>query len=331
LFLSFSHRKPPHHIHGPGLHICGPELIVEVRKDMARLTGYEWLCVTGLEEYPWDGTFSFRRVFSSAAAFLSFSWRNICGYDSIDFAMDCGFREHSSLQPDFVLDFFSAWRNRPLLSILLVPLFGAPFSSEQTGWLDFLFFSSLHPKDSGVLCSIWHGMLVFNDCIMEWVNIPSNGVLGGYQMQPPGQMGHGQKIPFRFLFLSLWSAWTRPLVAIKRGWLALRSTERFSILEIETQKIDTPLIWDQFSTLCCEMSLGEPLTLNYFYKQQIRPQLHESGSPHVPQQYLNIPPQWISSRSQHQAFTRAFPLRYKTRYFSISTPVNCLRHPHPLD
>jgi hypothetical protein len=42
---------------------------------------------------------------------------------------------------------------------------------------------------------------VFNDCIMEWVNIPSNGLLGvGYQTQSPGQMGARSKDSFSFSF-----------------------------------------------------------------------------------------------------------------------------------
>ena len=65
-----------------------------------------------------------------------------------------------------------------MLSILLVPLFGVPlFSSEQTGWLASSSFSSLHPTDSGVLVT-FDDTLVFNECIMEWVNIPSNGIWG---------------------------------------------------------------------------------------------------------------------------------------------------------
>jgi len=44
-----------------------------------------------------------------------------------------------SLRQTRFLDFLHDG-NGPLLSILLVPLFGAPFNSEQMdGWLDFLF------------------------------------------------------------------------------------------------------------------------------------------------------------------------------------------------
>ena len=65
-----------------------------------------------------------------------------------------------------------------MLSILLVPLFGAPLfvASRLGGWASSS-FSSLHPKDSGVLVT-FDDTLVFNDCIMEWVNIPSNGIGG---------------------------------------------------------------------------------------------------------------------------------------------------------
>jgi hypothetical protein len=78
---------------------------------------------------------------------------------------------------------------------ILVPLC-APFGSEQTWVAGLPFFSSLHPKDSGVLVT-FDDTLVFNDCIMEWVNIPSKwdsvGVrgIGGSTMQSPGQMGRG--------------------------------------------------------------------------------------------------------------------------------------------
>jgi hypothetical protein len=79
----------------------------------------------------------------------------------------------------------------------------AIFSSEQTGWLDFLFFSPLYiPKiqayfvtvDTTLLCSMiasWNG-LIFRR-MGYWVRaIKSNRL---------GKWGHGQKIPFRFLFL----------------------------------------------------------------------------------------------------------------------------------
>jgi hypothetical protein len=85
-----------------------------------------------------------------------------------------------------------------LLSILLVPLFGAPLfvASRLGGWASSS-FSSLHPKDSGVLVT-FDDTLVFNDCIMEWVNIPSTGIWGGIKCNRLGKWGTVK----RFLFFA---------------------------------------------------------------------------------------------------------------------------------
>lgn len=92
-----------------------------------------------------------------------------------------------------------------------VPLFGAPFDSEQMdGWLDFLFLYI--PKIQAY--SAFDGTLVFNDC-MEWVNIPRWGVY---------RLGwRGQKIRFPFTLVTTQLC---PIVAIKRG-LAGRDQQRF--------------------------------------------------------------------------------------------------------
>lgn len=96
----------------------------------------------------------------------------------------------SPSRPSFFRFFFLHDRTEPLLSILLVSLFGDPFDSGQTdGWLDFLF---LHLTDSGVLT--FDDTLVFNDC-MEWVNIPR---WGGYRLG-----WDGQKDSFSFT----WAHW----------------------------------------------------------------------------------------------------------------------------
>lgn len=134
--MSFSHRKPPQHIHGPGLHICGPELIVEVRKEMARLTGYD-----GYALLVWKNTreveFSSRRVFSTATAFLGHSWRNICGYDSIDLAMDCDLRELFPSTGLCFRFFFCMTEGAFAFDSSCPTIWRAPFSvaSRLGGWL----------------------------------------------------------------------------------------------------------------------------------------------------------------------------------------------------
>lgn len=154
--------------------------------------------------------FRYRRVFSSATAFLSLWWRNICGYEIDQLRHGPRVSRTSSLQPTFVLDFLHDGKGLCFLFFLSHYL-ARPFKSDQTGWLDFLSLS--HPKDSGVLFT-FDDTLVFNDCITGWVNIPRMG-LGGLSNQSPGL---GTVKRFLFLFLSLWSNWTVPLVAIKRGW-----------------------------------------------------------------------------------------------------------------
>jgi len=87
--------------------------------------------------------------------------------------------ESSSLQPDFVLDFFFCMTEWAFAFDSYCPtIWRALFSSEQTGWLDFLFFSPLHPKDSGVLVTFDTTRLCSMIAYMGWVNIPSNGVWG---------------------------------------------------------------------------------------------------------------------------------------------------------
>jgi hypothetical protein len=66
----------------------------------------------------------------------------------------------------------------------------ATFDSEQTGWLDFLFFST---SQRFRRTSTFDDTLVFNECIMEWVNIPRTGLGGSKSI---AWAGRGQKIPF---------------------------------------------------------------------------------------------------------------------------------------
>jgi len=97
----------------------------------------------------------------------------------------------SSLQPTFVLDFLHDGKGLCFLFFLSHYL-ARPYDSEQTRWLDFLFFS--HPKDSGVLlhlttrlCSMiasWNGLILRES---DWGAIKSIA-----------WAGHGQKISFPF-------------------------------------------------------------------------------------------------------------------------------------
>jgi len=79
-----------------------------------------------------------------------------------------------------------------LISILLVPLFGAPFSiaSRVDGWTSSI---SLHPKDSGVLL---HLMTRLCSMIASWNRLIFRKWDGGYQINRLGW--RGQKIPFPF-------------------------------------------------------------------------------------------------------------------------------------
>jgi len=71
-----------------------------------------------------------------------------------------------------LLDFLH-YGNGSLLSILLVPLLGASFNSEQKDWwLDFLFSTSQRFRRKVT----FDGTLVFNDC-MEWVQYSTMGWL----------------------------------------------------------------------------------------------------------------------------------------------------------
>ena len=151
--------------------------------------------------------------------------------------MDCGFREHSSLQPDFVLDFLHDGMAFCFLFFLFHYL-ACPFRIESRlgGWTSFFLSTSQRLRRT----STFDDALALNDCIMEWVNIPSNGTGGwNHQMQSRGQTGRGQKIPF--LFLSEFMVQRNrchPWLLKRIGWFW--DQQKDFPYEIETQKLTLP-------------------------------------------------------------------------------------------
>ena len=203
----------------------------------ARNTGYEWLCITAWKntremELSFQATFHFNNTIPRSLMAENNLWIN-----SIDVAMDCGFREHSSLHPDFVLDFLHDGMAFCFLFFLFHYL-ACPFRIESRlgGWTSFFLSTSHRLRRT----STFDDALASNDCIMEWVNIPSNGTGGwNHQMQSRGQMGRGQKIPF--LFLSEFMVQRNrchPWLLKRIGWFW--DQQKDFPYEIETQKLTLP-------------------------------------------------------------------------------------------
>jgi len=169
---------------------------VEVRKGQAGLTGSMMVMRYWFGRTPVRWDFRYRRVFqfsngipqSLMAKYLWIRYDRFrpwtTGFENLFSSTDLCFRFFCMMERASCFLFF--------LSHYLARLLG----SEQTGRLDFLFSSSQRFRRTFT----FDDTLVFNDCIMEWVNIPRMG-LGGLSNQSP-RLGTIKR--FLFIFLSLW-------------------------------------------------------------------------------------------------------------------------------